>query len=317
METVAKANIGIDFGFWKNRVRLSADFYRNLTEDLFVSQKLIATSGFYQGDLIVNAGTMSNKGIELDMTVDIVKNKNIDVTFKYNHSVNINKIEDLGAVTEYTAGTGIIKEGLPYGTHYSYWYLGADPATGRPQYKKTDGTTTTNINEAGQFHEFGSWFPKHVGGFSLEARYQRIVVSAFFSYQFDVRRYNNIQNWVTQGDATYTGAVTQSRILLTDQWQKPGDVKTIQSPAYSRQFTSYDITDAKFLRFRNLNIAYNIPELSIGRTKLIKSARFYVMGQNLAIWSPWSGLDPEDDNNISLAEFPNPKAVVVGLDINF
>jgi hypothetical protein len=91
----------------------------------------------------------------------------------------------------------------------------------------------------------------------------------------------------------------------------------IQSPAYSRQFTSYDITDAKFLRFRNLNISYDIPELSIGGMKLIKSGKFYIMGQNLAIWSPWSGLDPEDDNNISLAEFPNPKAIVVGLDINF
>ena len=110
METVAKANIGIDLGFWKNRVRLSADFYRSLTEDLFVNQQMVATSGFYGSSLAVNAGTMSNKGVELDLTVDIVKNKNVDVTFKYNHSVNINKIEDLGAVTEYTAGTGIIKK---------------------------------------------------------------------------------------------------------------------------------------------------------------------------------------------------------------
>ena len=317
MELVGKTNIGIDLGFWKNRIRLSADFYRSLTEDLFVNQQMVATSGFYGSSLQVNAGTMSNKGVELDLTVDIVKNRDWDVQFKWNHALNINKIEDLGQVTEYTAGTGIIKEGLPYGTHYSYWYLGADPATGRPMYKKPDGTTTTNISEAGQFHEFGSWYPKHNGGFSLDVRFKRISVNAFFSYQLDVMRYNNIQNWVTQGDATYTGAVNQSRVNLTDQWQKPGDIKSIQSPAFSRQFTSYDITDAKFLRFRNLNISYSIPELNIGSLKLIKSARFYVQGQNLWIWSPWSGLDPEDDNNISLAEFPNPRAVVVGLDINF
>ena len=317
METVAKTNIGIDLGFWKDRVRLIADFYKNLTEDLFVNQTMVATSGFYNTGLAVNAGSMSNKGVELDLTVDIVRNKNVDVSLRMNHAININKIEDLGQVTEYTAGTGIIKEGLPYGTHYSYWYLGADPATGRPQYKKPDGTVTTNINEAGQFHEFGTWMPKHVGGFSLDVRYSKFTFSAFFSYQFDVRRYNNIQNWVEQGDATYTGAVTQSRKLLTQQWKKPGDNVPIQSPAYSRQFTSYDITDAKFLRFRNLTIAYNIPELTYGKFRLIKSGRFYLMGQNLMIWSPWSGLDPEDDNNISLAEFPNPRAVVVGLDINF
>jgi hypothetical protein len=317
METVAKTNIGVDLGFWKNRIRLVADVYKNLTNDLFVNQTQVATSGFYNTGLAVNAGSMSNKGIELDLTVDVVNSKNVDVTFKWNHAININKIEDLGQVTEYTAGTGIIKKGLPYGTHYSYWYVGVDPATGKPQYKKPDGTITNNINEAGQFHEFGTWMPKHVGGFSGEVRYNRITASAFFTYQFDVMRYNNIQNWVEQGDATYTGAVTQSRRLLTHQWRKPGDIAEVQSPAYSRQFTSYDITDAKFLRFRNLTVAYNIPELTYKNFRLIKSAKFYIMGQNLAIWSPWRGLDPEDDNNISLAEFPNPKAFVVGLDINF
>jgi hypothetical protein len=317
IETVEKANIGIDLGFLRQRIRLSVDAYRHITKDLFVSQRLVATSGFYGSSLSVNAGTMSNKGLEFDLAVDIVKNSNVDVTFRANHSLNVNNIDDLGSVTEYPAGTGIIKEGLPYGTHYSYWYLGADPATGRPQYKRADGTVTTNINEAGQFHEFGTWLPKHVGGFSLDVRYKQITLSAFFSYQVGVRRYNNVQNWVTQGDATYTGAVTQSRRLLTDQWRKPGDVKDIQAPNFSRQFTSYDINDAKFLRFRNLNVSYNIPSLTVRGMKLINSARFYVQGQNLWIWSPWSGLDPEDDNNISLSEFPNPRAVVVGLDINF
>jgi TonB-linked SusC/RagA family outer membrane protein len=317
IETVEKANIGIDLGFAKNRIRLSVDAYRNMTNDLFVSQRLVATSGFYGSSLNVNAGKMSNKGLEFDFAVDILRSKDFDLTFRANHSININKIEDLGSVTEYPSGTGIIKEGLPFGTHFSYSYLGADPATGRPQYKKLDGTTTTNINEAGQFHEFGTWLPKHVGGFSLDFRYRQFSMSALFSYQADVRRYNNVQNWVTQGDATYTGAVTQARMLLTNQWQKPGDVKSIQSPAFSRQFTSLDIADAKFLRFRNLNFAYNIGGLTIGKARLMKSGRFYVQAQNLAIWSPWSGLDPEDDNNISLAEFPNPKAFVVGLDINF
>jgi hypothetical protein len=60
-----------------------------------------------------------------------------------------------------------------------------------------------------------------------------------------------------------------------------------------------------------------VPELTVNGAKIIKSARFYVQGQNLFIWSPWRGLDPEDDNNISLLEFPNPRAIVVGIDINF
>jgi hypothetical protein len=60
-----------------------------------------------------------------------------------------------------------------------------------------------------------------------------------------------------------------------------------------------------------------IPEINVGGKKVVKGARFYIQAQNIAIFSSWSGLDPEDNNNISLAEFPNPKAVVLGLDINF
>ena len=206
---------------------------------------------------------------------------------------------------------------MPYGSHYSYFYLGADPATGRPIYKRPDGTPTTNIGEAGQFVEFGTHLPVHTGGFSGTFRFKQLTVDAVFTYQFDVRRYNNVQNWVTQGDATYTGAVTQSQVLLTDQWRRPGDVKMLQSPAYSRQFTSYDISDAKFLRFRNLNISYTVPAITVHGTRIFKSARLYAQGQNLIIWSPWSGLDPEDDNNISLGEFPNPRAFVLGVEFNF
>jgi hypothetical protein len=317
IERVEKANIGMDLAFLRNRIRLSVDAYKNITKDLFANQRLPGTSGFYGSSLSINAGTMSNKGLEFDLNADVVKTNRIDLTLSANHSINKNKIENLGVVSEYVSGTAIVKVGLPVGTHYTTHYLGADPATGRPIYKRADGTPTTNEGEAGQFHTFGSHIPVHTGGFASSLRYQRFTVDAFFSYQFDVRRYNNTQNWVTQGDATYTGAVTQSRTLLTQQWQRPGDVKMLQSPGYARNFTSVDVTDAKFLRFRNLNVAYNIGELKAGGTRLIKSGRFYIQGQNIAIWSPWSGLDPEDDNNISLGEFPNPKAVVVGIDINF
>jgi hypothetical protein len=61
-----------------------------------------------------------------------------------------------------------------------------------------------------------------------------------------------------------------------------------------------------------------LPEIKATSGKvIIKGARFYVQGQNLAIWSPWRGLDPEDNNNISLNEYPNPRMIVSGLDINF
>lgn len=317
IETIAKSNIGVDLAVWRNRAKVTLEIYKNITNDLFVSQPLPATSGFGGTNLPINAGKMSNKGIELTVGVDVVKTNNFDVTVGFNHAINKNKIEDLGLVNEYPTGTSIIRKGIPFGSHYTQHYLGADPATGRPTYKKADGTTTTNISEAGLFADFGTYLPKHVGGFNLDVRVHKITISALFSYQFDVYRYDNVESWTTRSTAGYINAVNQNRMLLTDQWQKPGDQKYYAGVLYDRGFTSADVHDAKFLRFRNLNISYAIPSFSVGGKQVIKSARFYVQGQNLWIWSPWRGLDPEDSNNISLNEFPNPRMVVTGIDINF
>ena len=318
IETVRKLNVGADIAVLKNRIRLGVDYYNEKTEDLFVNLQIPATSGFGSGATIpINAGIMRNKGVEFVLSGDIVSNDDMNLTLGINHAINNNLIEDLGPVSEIPQGTFIIREGLPYGSHYTTHYLGADPATGRPRYEKQDGSVTTNLAEAYRFAKFGTFVPKHVGGFTMDFRFKRITVSALFSYQFDVSRYNNQENWVRRGIIGYHTSVNASRTLLTDQWMKPGDNKFYQSPAYDRDFNSSDIQDAKFLRFRNLVVSYNIPEVTVGSVRLFRTARFYIQGQNLAMWSPWRGPDPEDNNNISLNEYPNPKMFVAGLDINF
>jgi len=317
IETIRKINIGTDFSIWKNRARFTFDYYNDKTEDLFVSLALPSTSGFGNGTIPINAGIMRNKGVEMSVSVDIIKQKSMDLTFSINHAINKNNIDDLGPVSEIPVGTFIIRKGLPYGSHYTQHYLGADPATGKPRFEKADGTETLDPGQAGLFAKYGTFLPKHVGGFNLEYRIGNLTINALFSYQFDVTRYNNIENWVTRGIAGYHSAVNASKRLLTQQWQKPGDNVFYQAPQYDRGFNSSDIQDAKFLRFRNLNVSYNIPMVSVHGVRVIKSARFYVQMQNIAIWSPWRGPDPEDNNNISLNEFPNPKMIVTGLDINF
>ncbi len=318
IEYVKTLNLGIDFSLWTNRARFSVDWYNKQTHDLFARQPLPSSAGFgIAYPLNINAGRMSNKGFEFLVSVDVIKTQNIDLTLGANHNINKNNIEDLGLVDEYVLGTFLIKKGLPYGSHYTYHYLGADPATGRPVYETKDGGTTNNLAQAGQFAKFGTYLPKHVGGFNGDFRVKNLTISAFFSYQFDAVRSNNIENWIVRGTAGYQGAVNGSKRLLTQQWMQPGDVKYYQGPGYDRDFTSSDLQKANFLRFRNLNIAYQIPQVNIGGTKLIKGARFYIQGQNLFIWSTWRGPDPEDNNNISLNEFPNPRMVVTGIDINF
>jgi TonB-linked SusC/RagA family outer membrane protein len=316
IERIQKSNIGIDFSVWNGRARFNLDAYDEKTLDLFVNQPLSGTTGF--SSLYINAGKMQNKGLELNAKVDVIKTQDFGVTLGVNHSYNVNTILDLGAVNEFFLGTFVIRKGLPYGSHYTYNYLGADPATGAPRYEAPDGTVTNDVAKAGQFAKFGNYLPKHQGGLDFEFRYKAFSINGLFSYQFDVVRSNNTRNWITRGTAGYQSIVRGSRELIDNQWQTPGDNKLFQKSTYDRGFTSSDLEDAKFLRFRNLVVAYQLPAIKGPNGKpLFTGGRLYAQGQNLAIWSPWRGLDPEDNNNISLNEYPNPSMFTLGLDINF
>ena len=316
IERIQKSNIGIDFSVWNGRARFNLDAYDEKTLDLFVNQPLSGTTGF--SSLYINAGKMQNKGLELNAKVDVVRTRDFGVTLGVNHSYNVNKILDLGSVNEFFLGTFVIREGLAYGTHYNYNYLGADPANGAPRYETADGKVTNDIAKAGQFAKFGNYLPKHQGGLDFEFRYKAFSINGLFSYQFDVVRSNNTRNWITRGTAGYQSIVRGSRELIDNQWTAPGDIKLFQKSTFDRGFTSSDLEDAKFLRFRNLVVAYQLPAIKGPNGKpMFTGGRLYAQGQNLAIWSPWRGLDPEDNNNISLNEYPNPSMFTLGLDINF
>ena len=100
-------------------------------------------------------------------------------------------------------------------------------------------------------------------------------------------------------------------------WTKPGDVANVQSPLYQNNFSSRLIQDASWLRLRNITLSYTLPDKVISRSKVFSNARVYISGQNLVTWTHWRGLDPEDNNNISSTEYPNPRAITVGLEISF
>jgi hypothetical protein len=104
--------------------------------------------------------------------------------------------------------------------------------------------------------------------------------------------------------------------MLT-MWQKPGQVTNIQSPLYQRNFTSKDIQDASFTRFRTLTVSYNFSEKILSKTKVLSNARIYVQGQNLFTWTNWVGFDPEDDNNIASYEYPTPRTFNAGFSFTF
>ena len=313
-ETAKISNIGLDFGMWKRRLRGTIDVYRKLTENLFVNQQLSRTSG--ANALTINAGKMENKGIEFSINADVVSGKDLLVTIGGNIAYNKNEILSLGSVNEFVLGTSIIRVGLPLGTHYIPRWGGVDASTGNPLYYTKEGVLTTTYNASTMsVADFGSWLPKVNGGFNATVSYKGFSVEAFFSFVGGNKAFNN-EDFFNE-NTSFSGS--NQSTLWFDRWRKPGDVTNIQRFGTARRFSSKDIQDRSYIRFRNLNVAYDFPAslLQKGFLKGVRNIRIYAMAQNLYTWTNWRGFDPEDNNNISTFEYPGQRTYTAGINLGF
>ena len=133
-ETTISRNIGVDFGFWNNRLRGSLDFYFNTTKNILMKVPTDASSGYsYQ---TMNVGETSNKGIELALGADIVRSKDFNLSVNLTYNYNKNNVEELleGIQADTNTGWGstmrkpaydyIIREGMPVGTIQGFKAIG-------------------------------------------------------------------------------------------------------------------------------------------------------------------------------------------------
>ncbi|MEH0157647.1 TonB-dependent receptor [Limibacter armeniacum] len=310
-EQSSKFNAGIDFGFFQNKVRGSLDVYNDITSALFVEQQLSRTSGF--DDLDINAGKMRNRGIELQLTTTNISSATgfkWETTLNFGH--NDNEILDLGQVDEFLLGTGIVREGLPLGSHYTVGWAGVNPANGQPLYYDKDGNVTTVYSSANEVADWGTSNPPNVGGITNTFSYKGLSLSVFFNFQQGHRLFNNQSYFIENHNVGYN----QSAEML-DLWQKEGDITSVQGLGYAREFTSRDIEDASFLRLRNVNLSYTLPSTAMSKLKYFSSIRVYAQAQNLYTWTKFTGFDPEIGNNIAQFQYPTPRTATVGVDISF
>lgn len=308
-ETAFKLNLGVDFSLYEGRLNGTVELYNENTEDLFIDQQLSRTAGFTS--LEINAGSMRNRGIEIALDGDVIRTRDIVLNLNANYSNNQNEITDLGQVEEFELGTSIIREGLPLGTHYIVEWAGVDPATGAPLYYDLDGNVTPNFSNDFAKAEFGSWEPPVTGGFGLDFSWKNLSLRTQFNYSYGNKIFNNqLFFQENHGFANFN-----LRRNMLNIWQEPGDITEIQSNQFARQFTSKDIEDASYIRFRNLMVSYTLPGQLFNNE--VRSIRIFAQGQNLHTWTAFTGFDPEEGNNIAQYSYPLPRIFTAGLDINF
>lgn len=328
-EKTASFDLGLDFGFFKDRLTGEFNWYQKKTSDMLLAVPVPSPSGTVS--VLGNIGEMENKGIELVLNSVNINGRNLKWSTSVNIARNRNKLTKLDGEQKEVlpsdaryANALII--GQPIGIFYAPRFAGADPANGDPLFYKDDGKTTTNLyNEAGKFI-IGDPNPDWIGGISNTVSWKGLELNFLFQGVFG--------NQVQDGAGGFMSASgdwfdNQTRDQL-GRWKKPGDITQVPEARINRygdfdspSISSRYVYDATYVRLKNVTLSYTVPQRLISKAKL-SSARIYISGVNLLTFTDYPGWDPEVNtdyraNNVNQGgDFyaaPQIKSLVFGLTL--
>lgn len=315
-ETTWSTNLALRAGFF-SRINADLEFYHKKTFNMLMEVPLSYTvsNGFgYRWD---NVGGMVNQGVELNVDALAVRKGDFMWNVNANVSYNRNRITELyNGVTEYeTANTNTkLVVGHPVGEFFINRYAGVNPANGDALWYTADGELTNVLRDSDKVLVGKTYFAPWQGGFGTNMSYKGLSMSAQLSWVADRWMLNN-DRYFDESNGRFQ-VYNQSRRLL-DRWKKPGDVTDIPRHGVYGEFDSHLLEDASFLRLKNLMVSYSLPSQVLSKTKVIRSVRLYLQGQNLLTLTKFSGLDPEGTANVYAAQYPMARQYTFGIDITF
>lgn len=315
-ESTWATNLGFHLGFW-NRLNVDIELYNKKTTNM-----LMAVPRSYadnaEGTRWDNIGGMVNRGAEVMVNADIIRNDDWVWNVSANVSYNYNEITELyNGLDEYEMSTTAMKlqVGRPYGEFYLVRYAGVNPANGDALWYKKDGSITNEYSEDDKVMLGKGYNAPWQGGFGTSLSWKGITVSTQFSWIGERYMFNN-DRFFEESNGLYT-VYNQSKRMLYDRWKKPGDVTDIPRYGITPQMDSRFLENASFLRWKNLMVSYSLPQQWLQKTKFFTSARIYAQGQNLLTWTGFSGLDPESPSNMYKAQYPMTRQFTFGVDLAF
>ena len=353
-ETTEQINLGLDFESKNNRVSGSIDLYDKTTKNLLQNTPIPTSSGF--SNILINRGSMSNKGVEVALNFNPISTDDFDVNIGGNIAFNRTKIEELGIPLKDFYIDGVAEQRSYYfGAQISRGQYFRTPANVFVEGEETSlfyGLQTNGIyqtddtdivdgaqpgdvrfvdqNEDGVIDILDRTFignpnPDFVYGFNLNFKYKRFTTNLLFNgvYGNDIANGNLIKLNNAEGLQTNISPNAYNNAwrpdAQTNQYPRIGyEVIPNQSLAVSDRI----IEDGSFLRLNNVTLSYDIP---VDKIKMLERFNIYVAGQNLVTWTSYSGYNPEVSsfiyngliNGVDWNGAPNAKTFLLGLNINF
>lgn len=324
-ETNNTTNLGLDFGFFENRITGSVDAFDRRTKRLLLSQPILWTNGF--GGISNNVGELQNRGLEFELsTVNIDKGG-----FRWNTSFNITKIDNqvlsLYSGLKFLPANPGIAVGQPVGRSgegaiFSAKYAGVNPATGRPMWLDIYGNITY-LPLAADRRYVGSSLATVFGGFNNNFSYKGFELTSFFTYEYGGLVTDGQYSFLRENGTRLT--LNALREVNDRSWKTPGQITDIprnlttnagnETRGNSRNSGTAALLKSDFLRLSQLTVAYSFKPSLVSRIGLTR-ARIYAQGVNLWTYKDYPGYDPEF-TGAGTGQIPLTKSYTLGVQIGF
>lgn len=326
-ESTSMFNIGLDFGFFNNRLTGTIEYYDKRTSDLIYDYP-VSTSRYSFGTMTANVGDISNKGIEVTLNAVPVQTRNFTWSTSINISHNKNVVEklsnetysvnyinmgnpDIGGYSNSTVQR--IMEGSPIGQFYVYEWAGYDKNGGSifNDYDENGNLVgTTDTPDDTDRRKAGSAQPKITYGWNNDLTWKNWTLSAFFQGVAGNKIFNATRAYYNNVSLVSNGKNVLAEVASE---QKAHDSRA-QAP--SNRY----IENGSYFRLATLTLGYNFGKLG----NWVNNLRIYATCNNVFTITGYTGIDPElnlgglepgiDWRNTT---YPRTRTFMVGVNVNF
>jgi TonB-linked SusC/RagA family outer membrane protein len=320
-ETNKKLDGAIELGFFKDRIYLKADYFRNRSSDQLVSVAVPTQSGFNSYTANFPA-VVQNNGFEFELSTTNVQSRSFKWVTAFNLTIQRNKILSIDNASQLFSSSSYIV-GQPVNAILLYHFTGIDPKTGIPTYKDLNGDGA--ITYAGDRAPAPLGHP-YYGGMTNSFTYKNIQLDVSFQFNHRMGYVNNTSSY------PYGTGLTNQNASALQRWMAPGDnsiypgATTVgTTPYYNYNSSDANWGDASYLKLKTVNLSYALPKTwvrSIGFSNLMVFAR----GENLVTWAKQkytydpetavSGAAPGLGTGQYIA-MPQLRTMVIGLNCTF
>ncbi|TCJ13393.1 SusC/RagA family TonB-linked outer membrane protein [Flaviaesturariibacter flavus] len=317
-EVVKTGEVGLEAGFFKNRVTFEASYYNQRSNEQIIPIQISNASGFQ--NLRLNAADLKNWGMEFDVKANVYRNKNWSVSVNGNYSQNHNEVVDL-------AGANVDRLTLQSTSHYSvdaqkgtmFPYLRTDAFMRDPEghvvIDTTNGWPRLGADLVGQ----GTTTPIHILGLGMNVSFKSFTLIANAEYRGGNVIYNNLgsqMNFTGSGAQTtiyerqvfvwpnsvYQDAsgkyITNTNVAVSSRWATHRGYGDIANPSGFANIGEILVSSGAFWKLRDVSLAYELPKSVVGGLKVVRGINLSIWARNLVTILPkdnwWT--DPELSN---------------------